>query len=160
MKCILVNILEKIQEHFKRYSIRKTKMKYEGEEKWRKGSIKSKGKIEDKIRLIFYLVLCCCSVWLFRPAGKRVCVQSHFPLRRKLECSLWSLTANLHTCAHTLLPIAHGLACIHTHCACLYPNNQRLHACLPSWLDGSLLAQGQVWHESRLMPVFALRWFN
>lgn len=103
------------------------------------------GKMKDKIRLLlFYLLLCCCSVWLFWPTGERVCVQSHFPLRRKLKCSFWSLTAHTfthmhkgsdlrsYTKRHTFLLLPHGLTCTHT--VLVFP--WITSACLPSWLAG------------------------
>lgn len=44
-----------------------------------------------------------------------------------------------HRHRHTCLPLAHGLTCIHTHCACLSLNNQRMPACLAGWLAGWML---------------------
>lgn len=105
-------------------------------------------------------------MWLFRPAGERVCVQSNFPLRRKLECSLWSLTAHTithmrkssdsqlthtHTQRRTSLPLTHGLTCMHTHCACLSLNNQRMPACLACWLACWMLRG-----KSDMNPVWCL----
>lgn len=99
--------------------------------------------------------MCGCSVWLLGPAGERGCVQSHFPLRRKLECSLWSLVAHAftHTRTHTLSCPQHKdpHASTHTALVFLWMSTEWLPGYLTGWM-ASWMLRG----KSDMNPVWCL----
>lgn len=82
-------------------------------------------------------------MWLFSTRWRKgLC---SIRLSSETEIRVLSLEPHgTHTCRHTLSTRTH----MHPHTALVFLWITR--ECLPHWLD----AQGQVWHESRLMPVF------
>lgn len=97
--------------------------------RWRKGFCSIKHSSETEIRVLS-----------LEPHGTRN--HTHAQILR---------LALTHTQRYTSLTLTHGLTCMHTHCACLSLNNQRMPACEAGWLACWMLRG-----KSDMNPVWCL----